>query len=611
MPCRCLSAAMALALGPAYAAEVAESVYQAASAWGPQGDRDTLACADACAVLGWAFLTFAGVAAHGGSESGAAPCSLRCRLAPLTGLGAAIDDFLKGRIGLPTRTLRAFWVWAAETCGAVVPGLGKVVTLGVAACALLGAEVVRTQPPSECMATASQAVQAVLQVVGARGRSGPATLLHTLNVEFTVVGAAQLFRTAACFPGRRLSRVNVHALVTSGPSASVSASTTAGILMAGTEGGIPTSPSGAASGAPVASAAPAIDAPGPLVPDHAWALEEEGSRLMRPGTSLGSGSFGHAVVVAFDGVGGVPVVCKTAVERRGDPHQQLHREAAAGARLVAPIPHAARAGVCGRADFAPPTGSRRAMLLAFGAGGHRRGGGAGGGPLLRDERQPPLASPDHPDATPLSALQWEAQVLLSISHPNVLRALRYDSVGVRGPCLTLEFCHGTLTRLLQLDGDRLSVALRCDVAAQTCRGLAAVHAKGIVHYDVAPRNLLVLCLGRASLVLKVADLGCSRRVGPAGFAEHRNTPNCCRVPEVADGVRAGNKRCVTTALDVFVFARDVVPVLFPAQYPLPRALCDVVGRCLSTDPTQRPTMHHLSLGFNAHAAVCAGPRVSA
>ena len=209
--------------------------------------------------------------------------------------------------------------------------------------------------------------------------------------------------------------------------------------------------------------------------------------------------------------------------------------------------------------------------------------------------------PKHPDSTPASALRYEAHLLRSVTHPNVLRMLGFDD---SGPSLVTEFCHGSLAELLRLDGPKLGAHARCDLAAQLCLGVMALHARRIVHYDLHTRNILIQCFGPV-LVAKVADLGCARELQPGSeFALCRETRNAVRFPEVAAGLRVGNKACVTTALDVYCFGSDVAPSLFGASLEFlshdghSRAMVEM---CLSDSPADRPTMHQLACAFSKAA----------
>lgn len=92
----------------------------------------------------------------------------------------------------------------------------------------------------------------------------------------------------------------------------------------------------------------------------------------------------------------------------------------------------------------------------------------------------------------------EAQIVASISHPNVVQV--YEFAQCDGVCyLAMEFLdRGTLQSRMAAgpipEADILQIAL--DVA----RGLQAAHAKGLLHRDVKPGNILFDSFGRAKLV---------------------------------------------------------------------------------------------------------------
>ena len=96
----------------------------------------------------------------------------------------------------------------------------------------------------------------------------------------------------------------------------------------------------------------------------------------------------------------------------------------------------------------------------------------------------------------------EGRAAASIDHPNVVRVYDIDQDG-QTHYLVMEFVEGEdLYRRVERDG-RLPWQEACDYIAQAAEGLAAAHAKALVHRDVKPANLLLTPAG----VVKLLDLG--------------------------------------------------------------------------------------------------------
>lgn len=101
----------------------------------------------------------------------------------------------------------------------------------------------------------------------------------------------------------------------------------------------------------------------------------------------------------------------------------------------------------------------------------------------------------------------ECDLLASIRHPNVVGALEHGHEDCE--FLAMEYVEGgsLRRRMRQAMPSGVAVAL----LRQAARGLAALHARGIVHRDVKPENFLV----RATGELALADLGVAARAGDA------------------------------------------------------------------------------------------------
>ncbi len=126
----------------------------------------------------------------------------------------------------------------------------------------------------------------------------------------------------------------------------------------------------------------------------------------------------------------------------------------------------------------------------------------------------------------------EARSLAALNHPNVVAV--YDAFAVDDTLwLVMELVPGrSLAQVLREDG-RLAPARAARIGAQVAEGLAAAHARGTVHRDVKPGNILVAADDRA----KISDFGIARTAGGAtltGSGVLSGTPAYI-APEVAQG----------------------------------------------------------------------------
>ena len=96
----------------------------------------------------------------------------------------------------------------------------------------------------------------------------------------------------------------------------------------------------------------------------------------------------------------------------------------------------------------------------------------------------------------------EARAAGGLNHPHIVTVHALKVVGANVYLVTEYLAGGSLRALLEERGPlALEEAVR--IAADVCEGLAAAHARGIVHRDVKPENILLTEDGRA----KVGDFG--------------------------------------------------------------------------------------------------------
>ena len=122
--------------------------------------------------------------------------------------------------------------------------------------------------------------------------------------------------------------------------------------------------------------------------------------------------------------------------------------------------------------------------------------------LLRPEY---LRDPDF-----ASRFRQEAPAAASLSHPNVVTVYDFGE-DPSGPYIVMELVDGEdLSTILRRSG-ALGPRQVARIGSGVARALAAAHARGLVHRDVKPGNILIGTDGQ----VKVADFGIARAIAEA------------------------------------------------------------------------------------------------
>ncbi|HEY1188400.1 MAG TPA: serine/threonine-protein kinase [Gemmata sp.] len=106
------------------------------------------------------------------------------------------------------------------------------------------------------------------------------------------------------------------------------------------------------------------------------------------------------------------------------------------------------------------------------------------------------------DSRILARFRREMELGRRVGHPNVVRTLAAGEIDAVH-FLALEYIPGRTLRQLVLDSGPLPAGEAARIFADVAAGLAHVHARGLVHRDVKPGNIMVRPDGRAV----VLDLG--------------------------------------------------------------------------------------------------------
>ncbi|MGE5232403.1 MAG: bifunctional DNA-binding transcriptional regulator/O6-methylguanine-DNA methyltransferase Ada [Deltaproteobacteria bacterium] len=205
----------------------------------------------------------------------------------------------------------------------------------------------------------------------------------------------------------------------------------------------------------------------------------------------------------------------------------------------------------------------------------------------------------------LAAVVAEVRLTRRVTHPNVVRT--YD-VGIAGDArfLVMEYVEGvSLADLLARHG-RLPAPAAVVVGLQLCRALEVVHARGVLHRDVKPQNILLTAEGQ----VKLTDFGVAALRGAAGAAAPGFTtpgtppymapelllgdPADARTDLFAAGVvlhqaltgRLPFEGATPTELAARMLRGGALPVAGDAS--VPKALADLLASVLAAEPEDRP-----------------------
>ncbi|MEV4518067.1 protein kinase [Dactylosporangium sp. NPDC049525] len=207
-------------------------------------------------------------------------------------------------------------------------------------------------------------------------------------------------------------------------------------------------------------------------------------------------------------------------------------------------------------------------------------------------------------------IQAEARAAALLSHPHIAAVYDFGHTAGGAPYVVMELIEGeSLEDLLQRTGGPLPVTAALRTAAQLASALAAVHARGLVHHDVKPANVM-LTDGGAKLV----DFGVSAIAGdntdqllgtPAYVAPERlrGIPPSPATDVYALGVVLHRMLTgelpwpVTTTEEMLHAHRKLAPAPLPASLDLPGGVADALRRCLAKAPGNRPPAKDLATLF--------------
>ncbi|WP_155368430.1 serine/threonine-protein kinase [Catellatospora vulcania] len=209
----------------------------------------------------------------------------------------------------------------------------------------------------------------------------------------------------------------------------------------------------------------------------------------------------------------------------------------------------------------------------------------------------------------LQLLRTEALAVAGLSHPRITSVYDYGQQPVDGheqPYLVMELVEGvTLRQALRDTESGLGWQSAVSVTAEVAAALAAAHARGIVHRDVTPANIMLTSAG-----VKVLDFGICVLTG---FDDGQDDELVGTVDYIAPE-RVTGRGAVTPASDVYSLGMILYrclagrlpwdsttptrrlhqhvyspPEVLPPVPGMPAEVMELCLSCLSKNPDERPS----------------------
>jgi len=215
------------------------------------------------------------------------------------------------------------------------------------------------------------------------------------------------------------------------------------------------------------------------------------------------------------------------------------------------------------------------------------------------------------DDTGLRRFAREAEALRNLEHPAIVEYFDHGVTEDGRPYLAMEWVEGESLRArlegAHADGGMLGTRETIELGHRLAGALAVAHARGVIHRDVKPSN--VMLVGGSTAEAKLADFGIVRAgtdlttsgvvLGTVGYMSPEQARGDANIDGRADLFSLGCVlfRCLTGA-EVFAGTAAVTvltklllhdaPKVSEYRADVPRELDDLVARLLSKDRERRP-----------------------
>jgi serine/threonine-protein kinase len=204
----------------------------------------------------------------------------------------------------------------------------------------------------------------------------------------------------------------------------------------------------------------------------------------------------------------------------------------------------------------------------------------------------------------------EARAVNKIGHPNIIDIFSFGWLPDQRHYFAMEFLDGQ-SLADRLKGGPFQPDEARRLLRQMCQALEAAHRQGIVHRDLKPDNIWIVQPQHGDSYVKLLDFGIAKLMGDADEGHRTQTgivmgtpaymsPEQCRGVNVDKGTDiyalgmilyemfAGRLPFQGSFAELITHHLITVPDPPSRHRPVPRALEQLIMRCIDKDPAQRP-----------------------